>query len=524
MEVSWCDFNIVGKEREYLIEAFDSGWVSGGAFVDRYEAALKALLADTGEVLSVSNGTAALQLAFLTLDVKPGDEVIVPAFCFQAAANVLIQLGVTPIYCDIDGKTLNQRIAEMKRLSSERTVGVVVVYNYGMPTPDICAISEWCRESGYWLVEDCAEAWFVEGPDRMLGRYGDIATWSTHAAKTISTGEGGVVAVNRPDLVNKAIQFRSHGLVGADRHYQHALPGNNFRMSNLHASIGLAQIEQYHEIVTDRRRVNKAYFDLLSSQPFISLQTSDFDVFKDLWAVVVNINFSALNITRDQCSDLLKAKGIATRPGFYPVSTLSYGSRCESNTPIADSVHRNLLVLPCSYRLTKGQIAYVCKTLLQIINENKKITLNFEIIESGSADYSSSAINELLPRIESGRSSFRYFDKYQPIPFENHITTVFARIDDEVFGYGHLDQNKDGVWLGVVVADSHVGMGLGREIVQKLIALAASYGVSKILLSVDKDNVSARKLYQSVGFSYHGPSQNIEAEVLSFNPEFDLKK
>jgi len=154
--INWSNFKVVGRELECLADAFNSGWVSGGPYVEKLESELERIFPGS-TALAVSNGTSALQLAFQTLDLKPGDQVLVPSFCFQSASNVLRQLGAEPVFCDVDPLNWNQTVRSVEKARTSRTVGVVVVHNYGIAAP-IAKICDWTKEQGLCLIEDCAEA------------------------------------------------------------------------------------------------------------------------------------------------------------------------------------------------------------------------------------------------------------------------------------------------------------------------------------------------------------------------------
>lgn len=358
-EINWCNYNPSINEREYLLDAYDSGWVSTGKYNNLYELKLESIFKKSNKMLGVSNGTAALQLAFNTLDVKPGDEIIVPSFGFQAAANVLILMGAVPVFCDVDLVSFNQTFKHIHEKITKKTKGIVLIHNYGLPVKETIDICNFAKKNDLWVVEDCAEAWFSIINDDYVGSYGDIATWSTHAAKTLSTGEGGVVSINNSELVEKAIQIRSHGLVKADDNYLHKLPGNNYRMSNLHAAIGYAQIESFENIIKLRRFVNSTYYKFLSNKTNINLQTNDECLFKDLWAVAVLIP----NKERSDVIDFMKKNNIDVRPGFYVHSTLPYGDE-SSHCNNSFDIYKNIIVLPCSYNLNEIEIKYICDNLV----------------------------------------------------------------------------------------------------------------------------------------------------------------
>lgn len=369
--INWASFNPVGSEAEYLADALSSGWVSGGTYVNGLEESIESVFKGA-RALSVSNGTAALQLALATLDAKTGDEVIVPAFCFQAAANVALQLGLHPVYCDVDMNTWNQSLETVEEAYSDRTVGIVIVHNYGVaaPSKEIC---EWAAAKGLWVIEDCAEAWFSQIDSEYVGLHGDIATFSMHAAKTIACGEGGIVLINRQDLVDRATLLRSQGLDRSSRHYYHKLPGHNFRLSNLLCAVALAQFEARAEILEAQRQRSDLYLELLADHPNIELQQGLGGNFVDeRWACAVRVDFEELRVTRDGAMGILGERGIEVRPGFYSASSLPYTSPEQIvSSKNADYLAENAIVLPTNVSVSEGDVRRVCDELTSLIATNK---------------------------------------------------------------------------------------------------------------------------------------------------------
>ena len=368
--INWSGFHPVGDEQDYLMQAFSSGWVSGGAYVADLENALEQEFSACA-ALAVSNGTAALQLAYQVIGAAAGDEVVVPAFCFQAGANVALQLGLRPRFCDVDPRTWNQSVDTIEHALTDNTAGILVVHNYGRAAP-VAEIAEFAESRGLWLIEDCAEAWFSRHRDRYVGQYGQVSTFSMHATKTIAAGEGGVVLVNDPELVDKARLLKSHGLARRDRHYFHLLAGNNYRLSNLLSAVALAQFEQREQILSRQRRHAALYEELLAGHDGLSLQAAESDQSVDeLWATGVRIDFDRLSISRDRMIELLADHGIEVRPGFYAASSLDYFSDyIDSRATHADDLAANVLVLPTNANVDEDQVRTVCSAVIEITDSH----------------------------------------------------------------------------------------------------------------------------------------------------------
>ena len=372
--ISWSGFRPVGKEQEYLIDALSSGWVSGGSYVRRLEESLESLFKGS-RALAVANGTSALQMAFQTLGANSGDEIIVPSFCFQAASNVAVQLGLSPVFCDVDKSTWNQSVETIEQAYSENTKGIVIVHNYGVAAPSR-QICEWAHERGLWVIEDCAEAWFSKNDGRYVGEYGDIATFSMHATKTIASGEGGVVLVNDDSLYERATLVRSHGISRNEKHYFHVLPGNNYRLSNLLCAVALAQLEKHETILEEQRRRSRLYRDLLGEHWAIDCQQGLGARGEDeVWANAVYVLCDKLSGSRDTLIDLLESRNIEVRPGFYAASSLPYfAEKHRMFSRNADDLAENIIVLPTNGSVTEEQVGRICDELLRLIEANVKGT------------------------------------------------------------------------------------------------------------------------------------------------------
>jgi perosamine synthetase len=496
--INWSNFKVVGRELECLADAFNSGWVSGGPYVEKLESELERIFIGS-TALAVSNGTSALQLAFQTLDLKPDDHVIVPSFCFQAASNVLRQLGAEPIFCDVDPLNWNQTVRSIKKARTSRTVGVVVVHNYGVAAP-IADISAWTQEQALWLIEDCAEAWFTQHSGRYVGQFGNIATFSMHATKTISCGEGGAILINDPAIVSKARLLRSHGLDRTKAQYLHECAGNNYRLSNLLAAVGYAQLEKRRSIV--RKQVENAdyYRSHLEGHWAVKTQSCLPQSIDYFWAVAVSIWFDGLTIDRDKLLSLMKERGIETRPGFYPASRLSFNDNQSAiHSDVADRLHQTIIVLPCSLTLDADEIKFICDTLISLIEQHRKVK-EYRILEANELPNAVSLVEHFYSNLNAGRKSFRYFDKRSFSVIANHRLTLLLEVNNEILGYGHLDPEGNEVWLGITLADCATGQGWGKLLMRELIGAAYKLGINTIVLRVDRENTRAIKLYRSFGF------------------------
>jgi perosamine synthetase len=301
-------------------------------------------------------------LAYLALGLQPGDEVIVPGFGFMAAANVALQAGLRPIFADIHPATWCVTANEIGKKITRKTRAIVPIHTYGNVC-DMETIMALAREQGIAVIEDCAEALLSKYAARYCGTFGDINTFSLHATKTITTGEGGLVATNDDALASKGALYRSHGLSKRGT-YHHEVAGLNFRMTNLQAALGCGQIERRREILCARRRVYLRYKAALEGADGVMLQEFEPPVEPVVWAVALKLDKRSFPQGRDAVAGQLMNKGIETRPGFVASSFLSIYEL--HRLPIAEEISRWVISLPTFATITDEQIDFVSGQLLRL--------------------------------------------------------------------------------------------------------------------------------------------------------------
>jgi perosamine synthetase len=361
--IHWAKPSFWGKERDYVIEALDSTWISGGAFVDRLEHEF-ATYCDIDFALSASNGTTAIHMAYLALGLGPGDEVVIPGFGFMAAANIALHLGATPIFAEVEPNTWCMTAKDVEQCLSPRTKAIVPIHTYG----NICPMQEimgLAKERRLAVVEDAAEAFPSRYQGRIAGTFGTIGCFSFQATKTITTGEGGMVVTADKDLYDQMALYRSHGML-RKVYYWHELPGHNFRLTNLQAALGCAQLENLERIIVERRRVHDHYKRHLANAPGLAMQQFARDVDPVLWAMAVKLNPKAYPQGRDKVMQQLRVENIETRPGFYAASLLGlYPCR---PLPICEEISRQIISLPTFPALRNDQIELICDKLKRLRN------------------------------------------------------------------------------------------------------------------------------------------------------------
>ena len=311
------------RERALLLDAFDSGWVSSrGAYVGRVTREFPPLVGAAAGVPCTS-GTAALHLALLALGAGPGDEVIVPNLTYVAPANAPLFVGATPVLADARAHDWAIDPADVARLVTPRTRGVIAVHLYGV-VADLGELRALCDRHGLWLVEDCAEALGAPLAARSPGAWGDLATWSFFGNKVLTSGEGGfVTSRTRPDLVAAADAYRTLA-ADPERHYAHAHLGFNYRITNLQCALLCAQMESLDAFRDARASIHAAYDDALASafEAGLLLPSPRPDV---CWMYSVLLNEARLTASRDRiAARLFEQHGIDSRPFPRPMHHLPH--------------------------------------------------------------------------------------------------------------------------------------------------------------------------------------------------------
>lgn len=353
--ISWASPHFWGNEQRYVVDALQSSWISGGQYVDRLEADF-AQFCHIPYAITASNGTTALHMAYLALNIGKGDEVIVPGFGFMAAANVALHVGATPVFSEVNSDSWCMTADDIEKCITPRTKAIVPIHTYGNVC-DMNPIMALAEKHGLIVIEDAAEAIGSKYIGRMAGSIAPVSIYSFQATKTITTGEGGAVVTDNLELYDRMKLFRNHGM--STRRYWHEVAGHNFRLTNMQAALGCAQLEQINKIIFERNRVYQAYKELLKNMEGIALQIFSEQVDPVVWAIAVKLDLTAFPQGRDAVIDQLKRLGIETRPGFYSADTMPhlYG---EIQLPICNHLSRQILSLPSSPTLTNEEIEYVC--------------------------------------------------------------------------------------------------------------------------------------------------------------------
>ena len=344
------------REIDYVSDAVRSGWVSSlGRYIEDFESQF-AIYCGSRYALTVSNGTTALHLALMAAGIKSGDEVIVPDLTFVATANAVAYIGAKPVLVDIDADTLCISPEAIERAITPRTRAIVPVHLYGHPA-DMDVINAIAKKHGLLVVEDAAEAHGAECRGRRVGSLGLCGVFSFYGNKVITSGEGGMITTDDESLYRTAKRLRDHAM-SATRRYWHEEIGYNYRMTNMQAALGLAQLERIDEFLTKRREIMGWYRERLATNPRLRLNRDASWAKNAYWMVCVEVE-GLTDVSRQSLMTALRERGVDSRPYFYPVSDMPvfFGA----DTPAAHHHSRAGLNLPSYVDLTEQDVDRVCK-------------------------------------------------------------------------------------------------------------------------------------------------------------------
>lgn len=349
-------------ERDYASEAIESTWISStGKFVNRFESAFSRL---TGNkfCLTTSSGTTALHLALLALNIKEGDEVIVPSLTYIASVNAIRYCGAKPVFADVDKNSWCISTSSVEKNITPRTKAVIAVHLYGQPA-DMDELSEISRAHGLYLVEDAAEALFAEYKGKPIGSLSDIAIFSFYGNKLISSGEGGAVVTSREDLYERARLYRGQGM-DPSRKYYFPVVGYNYRLTNVSCAILCAQLERKDEIIRKRRNIYATYNQRLECISQINIQKVFEDRTLSPWLYTITVQSSSRH-DRDGLSKHLKSDLIETRPVFYPIHHMPpyMSTDLDQQLPNTLQISYNGISLPTHSSLDCSDLDRICNSI-----------------------------------------------------------------------------------------------------------------------------------------------------------------
>lgn len=363
-----------GNEKKYLIKCIDSGWISSdGPFVNKFEKKFSKYIGKKFSS-SVSSGTAALEIAFRSINLKKNDEVILPTFSIISCLLPILRNGAKPIFVDCDENTWNMNVESIEKKITKKTKAVLAVHIYGLPA-NILEIKKITNKNKIFLIEDAAEAHGIEINGKKCGSFGDIGIFSFYANKHITSGEGGMVVTDNLKLFKKINYFKNLCFGKNEQRFVHREEGWNFRMSNLQAAVGLAQLEKINKTIKIKKKIGEIYNKYLSkfNNKIIKLPEKFFLKSNNhywVYGIVLNPKYK---ITAAKIIKKLKLRGIATRPFFFPLHKQpllkKYKFKIKDTFPNAEKISKYGFYLPSGVGLTIKELRKVIKIFKEIIND-----------------------------------------------------------------------------------------------------------------------------------------------------------
>tara|TARA_Y100001980_G_C14541750_1_gene319867 strand:+ start:889 stop:1980 length:1092 start_codon:yes stop_codon:yes gene_type:complete len=357
-KISIAEPDLRGNEYKYLKDAFKSSWISSiGKYIDLFENNFSSFC-NSRYGVSVSNGTVALDLALNVLGIGESDEVIVPDLTFAATINAVLHQNAKPIIVDIEENSWCIDPVEIKKAITPNTKAIIPVHLYGQ----VCNMDEILKiadEYGLYVIEDCAESHGASWKGKKVGSFGDIGCFSFYGNKIMTTGEGGMCITNSNNFNEKMRILRDHGMSKKNKYF-HEYIGYNYRMTNLQASIGVAQLERIKSILDERQKIEDLYKKYLKNNKNIIFQKNKLPYrSKTVWFVSV-----LLKEKRDYYIEKLNKLGIDTRPFFIPLSEMSiYEEYVSGETKVSKKISKMGINLPTNFMVDEECVSRIAEVL-----------------------------------------------------------------------------------------------------------------------------------------------------------------
>ena len=356
--------SITKLEKSFMSDAIESEWISSlGKYIDLFEDSF-AEFSGVKYAVAVANGTCAIQLSLLAAGVGPGDDVLVPDFTFIATANAVKHVGANPIFVDIDPDNLCIDCIDASKKITPHTKAMIPVHLYGHPA-NMDEIAAFAKQYNLAIIEDCAESHGARFRGKTVGGIGDFGTFSFYGNKIFTTGEGGVVTTNSLSARDHVRNLRDHAMSPTKR-YWHTEVGFNFRMTNVQAALGCAQLQRATEILEKRSIIREAYHRRLNTSICKTPQTADW-ASPTHWMTCVQIK-GLKDDSRNKLMQLLKSKNVDSRPYFYPISDMP-PYKTDANTPVTHEVYETGINLPTYTDLEVGDVNVICDIFLSTVEE-----------------------------------------------------------------------------------------------------------------------------------------------------------
>ncbi len=359
-----------GNEKKYLNECIDSGWISSdGPFVKKFED-LFAVRVNRKFGVAVCNGSVALDVAILALGIGQGDEVLMPTFTIISCAAAIVRAGAIPVLVDCDPITWNMDVSQLAAKITGRTKAIMVVHIYGLPV-DMDPVLALAKKYNLKIIEDAAEMHGQTYKGQPCGSFGDISTFSFYPNKHVTTGEGGMIVTDSEEITNRCRSLRNL-CFKPERRYVHDELGFNFRMSNLQAAVGLAQLERLDLFIAKKRAMGQLYTEMLRDNVNIQLPLVQTDYAKNIYWVYGIVLNEKLSFDAQIVMTRLGENNISTRSFFWcmheqPVFQ-KMGLFKNENYPVAEKLARRGFYVPSGLALTESQILQVVESVKEILS------------------------------------------------------------------------------------------------------------------------------------------------------------
>lgn len=358
-----------GNEKQYLIECIDTGWISSeGPFIKKFEDSIaKQVGRQYG--IAVSNGSVALDAAVLALGIGKGDEVIMPTFTIISCAAAIIRAGATPVLVDSVPSTWNMDVNQIESKITNRTKAIMVVHIYGLPV-DMDPVLQLAHKHGLKIIEDAAEMHGQTYNGKACGSFGDISTFSFYPNKHITTGEGGMILTNDPIIAERCRSLRNL-CFKPEKRFVHDELGFNFRMTNLQAALGLAQLERLEEFVSRKRLMGQQYTALLEGTEGIQLPIAETSYAQNIYWVYGVVLQEQINFNAEEAMKKLASLGVGTRPFFYPMHQQpvfqKMGLFKNEKYPVSENLAERGFYIPSGMAVKPQQIKLVSEKLKEVL-------------------------------------------------------------------------------------------------------------------------------------------------------------
>lgn len=363
--------DLSGNEKKYLNECIDTGWISSeGPFVKRFEEGMANLTRRTHAV-AVANGTVALDVALMALGLEPGSEIIMPSFTIISCASAIIRANCVPVLVDSDALSWNMDVSQIESKITSKTTAIMAVHIYGLPV-DMIPLMALAKKYNLFVIEDAAEAIGQTCDGIPCGSFGDVSCFSFYPNKHITTGEGGMVLCNSESIAERARSLRNL-CFSPERRFVHHQLGYNYRMSNLQAALGVAQLEKIENSIIKKRYIGRKYQNLLGHLSDIQLPLAKTSYASNIYWVFGIVLGDEIPIDALEFEERLNKKGVGTRPFFWGMHEqpvfVKQGFFKDEHYPVAEKIARRGFYIPSGLTLEDGQLDYVAAQICAVMGD-----------------------------------------------------------------------------------------------------------------------------------------------------------